>query len=115
MGRCSKGHDDDDDDDSVVILLFSRTRGNRVGETGKNCIRQFDGLTSTVPFPRHPTLPTNTSERRQHDDDADDKRGETSFFSDTKQENDLCSKLFMDGALVLDLESTKHSVKFIPS
>ena len=39
--------------------------------------RQLGGLTSTVPFPRHPTLPTNTSERRQHDDDADDKRGET--------------------------------------
>ena len=54
---------------------------------GKLCIlhtnlrlSQLDGLTSTVSFPRHPTLTTNTSERRQHDDDADDKRGETFHF-----------------------------------
>ena len=42
--------------------------------------RQLDGRTSTVSFPHNPTLPTNTSERRQHDDDADDKRGETFHF-----------------------------------
>ena len=72
------------------------------------------GLLHRIPstLPHQHERETTTRDQRQHDDDANDMRGETfPFLSLTRsRENHLCSKSFMDGVL-----ATKHSANFIPS
>ena len=89
---------------------------------------QLDGLTPTMYLPRHPTLPTNTSEettnrgQRQHDDDADDMRGEPfPLFWHEARETSLSGTqrrvyqprrqlhFILGSVSVLNVESTGHS------